>query len=117
MTPDYEKTIKKLSNKVSKFTSNSYPIKHYKKTVNDSVFSNIPSLTILYYGIVPVIILIILIASKPRFVLSDIKVDDDIDQKPTLNYTNLFFWLVIITTVVYTCFFGYKYKNNLCISR
>jgi hypothetical protein len=107
---EFDATLKKLSDQVSQFTSTTIN----KPTSSGGGFlSNISIKSpLVYYGVIPIAVMIILFFWKPGFVMEEVSVEGSLPEKK-LSFKKLIVGSVIITTVIAVIIFiSYYHKVN-----
>lgn len=111
---DFANTIKKLEGQVTQFSSETTDFEIPK---NSNILSkiNVKS-NVVYYILVPIIIMIIFYIFKPCFVMTETTTTDvnliTITEKK-LNFKSLIISTIICTCIISLIIFSYKYKKQL----
>lgn len=110
---EFEETLKVLSNKVSQFTN----IRDKNKE-RSSVKMLLPNIFIkpsfIYFGIIPIVIILILFFLKPNFVMKESRIEEvqENSSKKKLSFVKLIITTVIITIIFVFVIYIYIYTNN-----
>lgn len=94
---DFDDTLKKLSEKVSELTVNN-TVKN-KPKMESKFLSNVNVKSSLYYGCIPIIIMIIFLIWKPGFVMEEISIDGNLPEK-RLSLKKVLFGVFIFTVII-----------------
>lgn len=105
-TVDIDTTLKRLNDQVDQITQSN----NSTKLTNSKFMFNFKS-PFMFYIAVPVIILIILVLSKPGFIMSEVIIDEKIPEN-IVNYKKLFISVIILSLIVGIAYFGYSYKKK-----
>ena len=111
-TATLEETLKKLSEQVSHFTDTT-KLTNNVNTENSGILGKIPSpsSSIMYYGLIPLGILILLFITKPSLILVEELDISGVPQKK-LNYSKLLGWTLCFTGAAAVIIFAIYYKKN-----
>lgn len=107
---DFDDTLKNLQRQVSQFASG----EAVEIQKNNSIWSNINfKSNMVYYVLVPIIIIIILYLLKPCFIMTETTTDNSLS---TVSEKKINFKKLVISTIASTCIisliiFSYKYKK------
>ena len=109
---EIDATIKSLHEKVNQITTTTSAFVVTRNTSSESIFSgSILKSPIIYYGAVPLTILIILFFWKPSFIMENVSIDGKLPEKK-LIYKKLFMSTLIVTIIIAAVFFIYSCKNK-----
>lgn len=80
---------------------------------NQSAFLTINSIKspVVYYGVIPIFILLVFLFWKPSFIMENISIDGKLPEK-RLSYKKLILATIIVTAIIYILVFVYLYKNT-----
>ena len=109
-TDNIESTLSTLKDKVSEFTSKNNLINSFSKQSGIISKINFKS-SIIFYGIIPVVIILILFFWKPNFIMQEIITDDDIPQYK-INIKKLLILTLILSVIGCLLLFSYFYKKH-----
>ena len=109
---DYEldSKIKMLHEKVSEITTTNVKSSILNKQSAFLTMNSIKS-PVVYYGIIPVFILLLFFFCKPSFIMENISIDGKLPEK-RLSYKKLIIATIIVTAIVYIVVFVYLYQNT-----
>ena len=108
---ELESKITQLQLKVSQLTTTTDSIKtDNSKSYKSSLFNTL-KLPVVYYGAVPVCILILLLFLKPTFIMEDVSLDGNFPEKK-LSYNKLFVSTIIATSIIAVIIFVYFYRTK-----
>ena len=102
--------IKMLNEKVSEITSTNLKNSGLNKQSSFLTLNVIKS-PFIYYGVIPLVILLIFFFLKPGFIMQNVTIDGKITEK-RLNYKKLIIATIIVTSIIFISFFVYSYKNK-----
>ena len=111
---EIDATIKSLHEKVNQITTTSTSTSTIVSAdaKNTSVFSSsILKSRVIYYGIIPLTMFLLLLFWKPWFIMEDISIDGKLPEKK-LSYKKLFIATFIVTFIIAIGIFSYSYKNK-----
>lgn len=102
--------IKMLNEKVSEITSTNLKSGGLNK---QSAFLtlNVIKSPFVYYGSIPLVILLIFFFWKPGFIMQNVSIDGKLQEK-RLNYKKLIIATIIVSSIIFITFFVYSYKNK-----
>ena len=107
---ELDSKIKMLYEKVSELTTTKV-----KSGIlnNQSAFlkMNIIKSPVVYYGIIPICILLLFLFLKPSFIMENISIDGKLPEK-RLSYKKLIIATIIATAIISIVVFIYLYKNT-----
>jgi len=108
---DFDNTIKKLQEQVSQFSGGDTEFEIPKNTILSKI--NFKT-NLVYFGLIPLFIMIILYILKPYFVMTETIIDETssliIPKK--LSFKKLFLSTVICTCIISIIIFSYLYTKN-----
>jgi hypothetical protein len=107
---DLDSKIKMLNEKVSEITRTNVKSDNGN---NQSAFLtiNVIKSPVVYYGIIPVFIMLLLFFLKPSFIMEKISIDGKLPEKK-LSYKKLIIATIIVTAIICIVVFIYLYKNT-----
>ena len=107
---ELDSKIKTLHEKVSEITSTNLKSGSLNK---QSAFLtvNVIKSPFVYYGAIPLVILLIFFFWKPSFIMEDVSIDGKLPEK-SLSYKKLIIATIITTAIIFIAFFVYSYKNK-----
>ncbi len=107
---ELDSKIKMLHEKVSEITKTNVKSGNLN---NHSAFLTINSIKspIVYYGIIPIFILLLLFFLKPSFIMENISIDGKVPEK-RLSYKKLITATIIVTAIISIIVFIYLYRNT-----
>ena len=109
---EIDATIKSLHEKVNQITTTSTSTIVSADAKNTSVFSSsILKSRVIYYGVIPLTMFLLLLFWKPWFIMEDISIDGKLPEKK-LSYKKLFIATFIVTFIIAIGIFSYSYKNK-----
>ena len=106
---ELDSKIKMLHEKVSEITKTNVKIGILN---NQSAFltMNVIKSPVVYYGIIPLFILLLFLFLKPSFIMENISIDGKLPEK-RLSYKKLIIATIIVTAIISIVVFIYLYKN------
>ena len=108
---DFDDALKNLQRQVSQFSSGeSIDIKIQNNNILSKI--NINS-NMVYYVLVPIIIIIILYLLKPCFIMTETTTDNSLStvSEKKINFKKLVISTIICTSIISLIIFSYKYKK------
>lgn len=107
---ELDSKIKMLHEKVSEITKTNVKIGILN---NQSAFltMNVIKSPVVYYGIIPLFILLLFLFLKPSFIMENISIDGKLPEK-RLSYKKLIIATIIVTAIISIVVFIYLYKNT-----
>ena len=107
---ELDSKIKTLHEKVSEITTTN--VKSSILTKKSAFLSmNVIKSPVVYYGIIPVFILLLFFFWKPSFIMENVSIDGKIPEK-RLSYKKLIIATIIVTAIIYIVIFVYLYQNT-----
>lgn len=107
---ELDSKIKMLYEKVSELTTT-----NVKSGIlnNQSAFltMNVIKSPVVYYGIIPIFILLLFLFLKPSFIMENISIDGKLPEK-RLSYKKLIIATIIATAIISIVGFIYLYRNT-----
>lgn len=107
---ELDSKIKMLHEKVSEITKTNVKSGNVN---NQSAFLtiNVIKSPVVYYGIIPICILLLFLFLKPSFIMENISIDGKLPEKK-LSYKKLIIATIILTAIIYIVVFIYLYRNT-----
>jgi hypothetical protein len=107
---DLDSKIKMLHEKVSEITRTNVKSDNVN---NQSAFLtiNVIKSPVVYYGIIPICILLLFLFFKPSFIMENISIEGKLPEK-RLSYKKLIIATIIATAIISIVVFIYLYKNT-----
>lgn len=107
---ELDSKIKMLHEKVSEITKTNVKSGNLN---NQSAFLtiNVIKSPVVYYGIIPLFILLLLFFLKPSFIMENISIDGKLPEK-RLSYKKLITATIIVTAIISIVVFIYLYRNT-----
>ena len=107
---ELDSKIKTLHEKVSEITTTNVKSSILNKQSAFLTMNSIKS-PVVYYGIIPVFILLLFFFCKPSFIMENISIDGKLPEK-RLSYKKLIIATIIVTAIISIVVFIYLYKNT-----
>lgn len=113
---EFDSTLKKLIDQVSQFTKIDRKYKEGGNNLLSKINVNSP---ILYYGVIPIGVFILLLCWKPNFITDEVSINGNIPERK-LNFKKILIATVILTSIICIIIFAnlsrFKYKETESIA-